>query len=134
MNFVVFIGMEFYIKKGATLPLLKMQIVKDGRSDYHKFMDLIETSTILFSMIDADTGIPRFLSKPAGFVSKNFLNETAPTEYYVYYQFTAKDTNKPGRYEGEFLFKNEQGNLIVPLREKLYITIQDSFISDRACC
>ena len=134
MNFVVFIGMEFYIKKEATLPLLKMQIVKDGRSDYHKFMDLIETSTILFSMIDADTGIPKFLSKPAGFVSKNFLNEAAPTEYYVYYQFTAKDTNKPGRYEGEFLLRNEQGNLIVPLREKLYITIQDSFISDRACC
>lgn len=134
MNFVVFIGMEFYIKKGATLPLLKMQIVKDGRSDYHKFMDLIETSTILFSMIDADTGIPKFLSKPAGFVSKNFLNEASPTEYYVYYQFTAKDTNKAGRYEGEFLLRNEQGNLIVPLREKLYITIQDSFISDRACC
>jgi hypothetical protein len=126
--------MEFYIKKGATLPLLKMQIVKDGRSDYHKFMDLIETSTILFSMIDADTGIPKFLSKPAGFVSKNFLNEATPTEYYVYYQFTAKDTNKAGRYEGEFLLRNEQGNLIVPLREKLYITIQDSFISDRACC
>jgi hypothetical protein len=126
--------MEFYIKKGATLPLLKMQIVKDGRSDYHKFMDLIETSTILFSMIDADTGIPKFLSKPAGFVSKNFLNEASPTEYYVYYQFTAKDTNKAGRYEGEFLLRNEQGNLIVPLREKLYITIQDSFISDRACC
>jgi hypothetical protein len=111
-----------------------MQIVKDGRSDYHKFMDLIETSTILFSMIDADTGIPKFLSKPAGFVSKNFLNEATPTEYYVYYQFTAKDTNKAGRYEGEFLLRNEQGNLIVPLREKLYITIQDSFISDRACC
>ena len=126
--------MEFYIKKGATLPLLKMQIVKDGRSDYHKFMDLIETSTILFSMVDADTGIPKFLSKPAGFVSKNFLNETTPTEYYVYYQFTSKDTNKPGRYIGEFLLRNEQGNLIVPLREKLYITVQDSFISDRPCC
>ena len=126
--------MEFYIKKGATLPVLKMQIVKDGRSDYHRFMDLIETSTILFSMVDADTGIPKFLSKPAGFVSKNFINETTPTEYYVYYQFSEKDTNKPGRYEGEFLLRNEQGNLIVPLREKLYITIQDSFISDRACC
>ena len=126
--------MEFYIKKGATLPVLKMQIVKDGRSDYHRFMDLIETSTILFSMVDADTGIPKFLSKPAGFVSKNFLNETTPTEYYVYYQFSEKDTNKSGRYEGEFLLRNEQGNLIVPLREKLYITIQDSFISDRACC
>ena len=30
--------MEFYIKKNATLPLLKMAVVKDGRSDYDKFM------------------------------------------------------------------------------------------------
>ena len=126
--------MEFYIKKGATLPLLKMQVVKDGRSDYHNFMDLIETSTILFSMVDTETGIPKFLSKQGGFVSKNFLNETTPTEYYIYYKFTEKDTNKPGRYEGQFLLRNEQGNLIVPIREKLYITVQDSFISDKACC
>jgi hypothetical protein len=126
--------MEFYIKQNATLPILKLQVVKDGRSDYHNFMDLIETSTILFSMVDADTGIPKFLSKTAGFVAKTFINESAPPEYYVYFQFTAKDTNKPGRYEGQFLLKNEQGNLIVPIREKLYINIQDSFISEKACC
>jgi hypothetical protein len=44
--------MEFFIKKNATLPLLKMQVVKDGRSDYHSFMDLIESSSIIFSMVD----------------------------------------------------------------------------------
>lgn len=51
--------MEFFIKKDATLPLLKMQVVKDGRSDYQSFMNLIETSTIVFSMVDVATGIPK---------------------------------------------------------------------------
>jgi hypothetical protein len=126
--------MDFYIKQNATLPLLKMQIVKDGRSDYNNFADLIESSTILFTMIDVESGIPKIISKPAGFVSKTFVDPNTPTEYYVYYQFTDKDTNKPGRYEGQFLLKNEQGNLIVPIREALFINIQESFISDDTCC
>ena len=126
--------MEFYIKKNATLPVLKMQVVKDGRSDYQNFMDLIESSTILFSMGDVETGIPTILSKRAGFVSKTFIDPTTPTVSYIYYTFTKKDTNKVGRYEGQFMLKNEQGDLIVPIREQLFITVQDSFISDTACC
>jgi hypothetical protein len=126
--------MDFFIKKNATLPLLKLAVIKDGRSDYHNFMDLIESSTILFSMIDVETGIPKIVSKQAGFVSKTFIDPNTPTEYYIYYNFTKKDTNKVGRYEGQFMLKNEQGDLIVPIREQLFITIQDSFISDTPCC
>jgi hypothetical protein len=126
--------MEFFIKKNATLPLLKMQVVKDGRSDYHNFMDMIESSTILFSMIDVETGIPKIVSKAASFVSKTFVDPNTPTEYYIYYPFTSRDTNKVGRYEGQFMLKNSDGNLIVPIREPLYINIQDSFISENACC
>ena len=51
--------MEFFIKKNATLPLLKLQVVKDGRSDYNNFMELLETSTIFFSMVNSETGIPK---------------------------------------------------------------------------
>jgi len=47
--------MEFYIKKNATLPLLKLQVVKDGRSDFRKFMDMIEVSALFFSMVDIAT-------------------------------------------------------------------------------
>jgi hypothetical protein len=126
--------MEFFIKKNATLPVLKMQVVKDGRSDYNNFMDLIETSSIIFSMVDVETGIPKIVSKKAGFVSKTFVEPNTPTEYYIYYPFTKKDTNKVGRYEGQFMLKNEQGDLIVPIREQLFITVQDSFISDSPCC
>jgi hypothetical protein len=122
--------MDFYIKKNSTLPLLKLQVVKDGRSDYNNFMQLLETSSIFFSMINSDTGILKIVSKPAGFVEKTFLDPNAEPEYYIYYQFTNQDTNLIGRYEGQFLVKTDDGNLILPIREKLYLYVQESFIAD----
>jgi len=122
--------MEFFIKKNATLPLLKMQVVKDGRSDFNLMMDTIEESAIFFSMVDTATGIPRINTRPAGFVNKVLLDPNAEPEYYVYYQFTGNDTRKEGRYEGQFLFRNDQGVLILPIRDKLYINVQESFIAD----
>jgi hypothetical protein len=122
--------MEFFIKKNATLPLLKLQIVKDGRSDYNNFMELLETSTIFFSMINSETGIPKITSRPGGFVEKIFDDPNAEPEYYIYYQFTKQDTSIEGRYEGQFLVKTFDGNVILPIREKLYIYVQESFIAD----
>jgi hypothetical protein len=122
--------MEFFIKKNATLPVLKLGIIKDGRSDYNNFMELLETSSIFFSMVNIETGIPKIMSKPAGIVSKTFDDPNTPTEYYIYYQFTSKDTNVSARYEGQFLIKNDDGNLILPINERLFINIQESFIAD----
>ena len=122
--------MEFFIKKNGTLPVLKLQVVKDGRSDYNNFMELLETSTIFFSMVNTQTGIPKIVSRPAGFVEKTFDDPNAETEYYIYYQFSKQDTSIEGRYEGQFLIKTFEGNIILPVREKLYINIQDSFIAD----
>jgi hypothetical protein len=122
--------MEFYLKKNATLPVLKLAVVKDGRSDYHSFMKTIELSAIFFSMIDTETGVPKISSRPAGFVEKTFLDPNAEPEYYIYYQFTSKDTNRVGRYEGQFMLRNDDGVLILPIREKLFINIQESFIAD----
>ena len=122
--------MEFFIKKNATLPLLKLQVVKDGRSDFDNFMKTIELSAIFFSMVDTATGIPKVTSRPAGFVEKTFIDPNAEPEYYIYYQFQNRDTNKVGRYEGQFMLRNDDGVLILPIREKLYINIQESFIAD----
>jgi hypothetical protein len=122
--------MDFFIKKNATLPVLKLQVVKDGRSDYNQFMKTIELSSIFFSMVDVETGIPKINSKSAGFVEKTFLDPNAEPEYYIYYQFTNKDTNKVGRYEGQFMLKNDDGVLIIPIRESIFINIQDSFVAD----
>ena len=126
--------MEFYIKKNATLPVLNMQVVKDGRAGYLQLMEDLEVSTIFFSMIDVETGIPKIVSAPAEIVALIMAEDGAPTEYYIYFKFSSRDTNTPGRYQGQFLIKNDEGSLILPIREELYINVQDSFISETACC
>lgn len=122
--------MEFFIKKNATLPLLKLQVVKNGRLDYNNFMSLIEQSALFFSMIDIETGVPKISSKPAGFVEKVNLDPNADDEYYLYYQFQNRDTNRVGRYEGQFMLRSTDGVIILPIREKLFINVQESFIAD----
>lgn len=125
--------MEFYIKKGATLPVLKLQVIKDGRAGYQQLMKDLEVSTIFFTMIEVDSGIPKIVSVPCEIVNLILPIGDEP-EYYIYFKFTSRDTNTPGRYQGQFLIKNDEGNLILPIREELFINIQDSFISETACC
>lgn len=126
--------MDFFIKQGATLPILKMAVVKDGRSDYKELMDDLETYSIYFSMFDAETGTPKIVSALAYITSTTSVNEGAPIEYYIYYQFTERDTSKIGRYVGEFLLKNSNGDLKLPLRDKLIINIVESHIERTKCC
>jgi len=125
--------MEFFIKKNATLPVLKMQVVKDGRAGYQQLMETLEVSSIYFSMTDTSNGIPKIIDAPCGIVPLD-LPAGSPPEYYIYFQFTERDTNTPGRYQGEFLIKNDEGNLILPIREEVYINVQDSFSSVNPCC
>ena len=129
--------MEFFIKKNATLPVLKMQVVKDGRAGYLELMQTLEMSSIYFSMVNVETGIPKIVSAPCEIVNL-ILPLGASPEYYIYFKFDSSDTDTVGRYQGQFLIKSEhpynEGNLILPIREELYINIQDSFISETACC
>ncbi len=49
---------NFYIKKNSTMPLLKMKVVNDGRFDYKKIYENLESANITFSMqIDASSSI-----------------------------------------------------------------------------
>ena len=121
--------MEFFINKGATLPVLKMQVVKDGIADITEFMSLIENSLIYFSMIDVKTGGYKILNKKGGFVEKTFIDPNAEVEYYVYYKFTSSDTSREGLYEGEYVFNTDTGTYILPIREKLTIKIGNSYVS-----
>ena len=125
--------MEFFIKKGATLPILKLSVVKDGRNDFHSFMKTIELSAIFFSMVDIETGIPKITSRPAGFVEKTFDDPNAEPEYYIYYQFQNRDTNKIGRYEGQFMLRNSDGvlmfkNLLLRMIYHMIVVMYLSFL------
>jgi hypothetical protein len=121
--------MEFFIGKNSNLPILKMQVIKDGKHDIDTMLSLIESSILYFSMKDTNTGVYRILNSSAGFVEKTFLEPNSDIEYYLYYKFSKNDTYKVGRYEGEFLLKSEEGTLLLPIREKLFINITESLIT-----
>jgi hypothetical protein len=117
--------MEFFIGKETTFPLLKMAILNDGINNSRDFVNLLETATITFSMVNIATGIIKISNKRAYITQKILIEPNAPTEYYLYYKFSKKDTNKVGRYVGQFLIKTDDGVLIAPLREELYINVKE---------
>jgi hypothetical protein len=122
--------MEFFIRQHSIEPVLKMQLVQDGRNDFRNFHDKLSNSSIYFSMKDETTGIPKVVNRPAGIVAKTPTSVNSPTEYYVFYKWTAKDVRKTGRFQGQFViyFHDDNSELIVPIRENLYINITESFV------
>ena len=116
--------MEFFIKQNSELPILKMKVVKDGRTDSWKLFDAdLDTATIRFSMKNEINGIPKILMNNAYIVQKTKAHPDSLTEYYIYYKWTKRDTKQKGRYVGEFHITNSTGELIAPIRENLYINI-----------
>jgi hypothetical protein len=79
-------------------------------------------------MKNTEDGNFKILNKKAGFTNKIFIEPNSKTEYYVYYVFNSRDTNTVGRYEGEFLFRMDEGDIILPVKEKLYINVTESLI------
>tara|TARA_R110002050_G_scaffold79261_4_gene169351 strand:- start:14983 stop:15357 length:375 start_codon:yes stop_codon:yes gene_type:complete len=122
--------MDFHINKGASLPILKMELIKDGRYNYKEFHDKIQNSEITFCMKNIVDGSVKIGNKPAICILKNEYNGCEVEEYYLAYQFTKKDTSKPGTYVGDFKinFLDGSGTLIVPIREELYIHVLDGSI------
>lgn len=126
--------MVFSIRQFATLPTLKMRLYRDGRNDYNRFEEKLENSVITFAMKDEKTGIYKVANKEAKLLLKDPCSENSKKEYYISYDFTSDDTEKPGIYIGEFkiIFLNSEikpdGELIVPIGEQLYIHVLDSFV------
>ena len=126
--------MVFNIKQNSTLPTLKMKLINDGRNDFNKFAEDLENAAITFSMKDEKTGIYKVANKEGKIILKNLAYTDSKKEYYIGYEFTENDTSRPGIYIGEFkiIFFNENmeqnGSLIVPIGETLYIHIIDSFV------
>ncbi len=121
--------MEFFINKFSTLPILKLELIQDGRNDFRKFYDQIQNANITFSMTDIITGIKRIGKKTTGtslLTPENCMGE----QYYLVYQFSQYETTKAGRYIAQFEidFLDGSGTLIVPIHNELYINILDAGI------
>ena len=121
--------MEFYIKKNSTLPILKMEIIKDGRSNYNLNSFLSGSTTFLISLYDRSNDRFLFASKEC-FVTTEYSYFEQKDLYYLNYQFTNKDTPKTGRYEVQISIPSEQGVIILPLQDKYYVNIAESFSVD----
>jgi hypothetical protein len=122
--------MEFHINKNATLPKLKLELIKDGRNDFNKFHDKIQNANITFTMTDVVTGVKRIACKSAGIEQVLPKGDCNCDEFYLVYQFTSKQTSVAGKYVGQFEieFLDGSGTLIVPIREELFINILEGSI------
>jgi len=123
--------MEFNIKKNATLPILKVEICKDGRSDFDLNLFLDSNNTFYISLYDKSIDKILFASKSC-YVTSEFSQFEGKTLYYLNYQFTNKDTLKTGRYEVQISVTSDNGVIILPLQEKFYVNIVDSFSADNS--
>lgn len=122
--------MEFFINKNSTLPNLKMELINDGRNDYRMFYEKIQNATIQFNMYDVKTNLKRIAKSTAEIELKDpncDIGGDKP-QYYIVYKWSARDTYKPGKYNGEFVitFLDGTGTLIAPIREELFINILDN--------
>jgi hypothetical protein len=122
--------MNFHINKGATLPVLKLELIKDGRNDYKAFHEMIQNATIKFTMTDIETGVKKIAGKDGLCVLKPTMGDCVDEEYYLAYQFSEKDTKRAGTYVGQFTitFLDGSGILKVPIREELFIHVLDGSI------
>lgn len=122
--------MDFHINKNSTLPVLNMELIKDGRYTYKEFNDKVQNANIYFTMANIETGVKCIGKKLATLTPKDQYNGCEDEDYYLTYQFTSKDTSKPGTYVGNFIieFLDGTGTLIVPIREELYVHILDGSI------
>lgn len=125
---------QFFIRKGSVNPVLRMELIKDGRYDFKKAMidNAIQDSVVKFYMKDVETGILKVAKADADIVMA--IEEGCEEKFILQYKWKERDTKKDGIYEGWFeitfngnLTENgvdyPKGNMIVPIQEKLQIYI-----------
>ena len=129
-------AMSFSIRVGANYPSLRMELIEDGRYDFHKakINNALQDSDVVFSMKDTETGILKVSKAKA--VIKNADTEGCEDKYVVEYDWQTRDTAKPGIYEGWFDidFKGDvvedgvdypsAGKLRIPVSETLLIYVR----------
>lgn len=126
------------INKGAELPKLRIELIQDGKTDFHKFYIALQAAdSVSFTMTNLETGIKKIAKAPAEIVYDE--NSGCEERYFLQYSWKKRDTNEAGTFIGHFHINfNDQvvadgmtipkGELIVPIEENLTIIIKDSCI------
>lgn len=126
------------INKGAELPKLRIELIQDGKTDFHKFYVALQAAdSVSFTMTNLETGIKKIAKAPAEIVYDE--NSGCEERYILQYTWKKRDTNEAGTFIGHFHINfNDQvvaegmtfpkGELIVPIQEDLVILIKDNCI------
>ena len=136
--------MEWIIKQNATLPIFQFEIARDGRSDFRKSHHIYSTDFYI-SVYDELTKKIIVASKPCYVTTSASTSNPDEVVYYVNYQFTNKETKKPGDFVAQISAINSEGTIVLPLKDKISVSVLESFsldyqdysnnyIIDRPCC
>ena len=127
---------EFYIVKNSTLPILRMELINDGRTDFLK-SDVIgkalQDAKVCFSMKNVDTDILKISNAPCNIALAK--TEGCEERYVIEYPWKTRDTKEEGIFKGWFTIdfncniqeegvKYPKGKLIVPISEDLMIYVK----------
>ena len=123
---------QFFINQNSILPILSLELIKDGRSCNTKVYDMLQNADITFTMTNVDTGIIK-VANASAYIKEREI-EGCTTEYLICYDWKPRDVKEKGTFKGEFNIKfgddltsedliYPTGNLKVPIREELIVTI-----------
>ena len=126
---------EFFIRKGSVNPVLRMELIKDGRYDFRKSLidNAIQDSVVKFYMKDVETDLLKVANADADIVVAN--DNGCDEKYILQYKWKERDTKKEGIYEGWFEIKFNgnltedgieypTGNMRIPIQEDLLIYVK----------
>ena len=127
---------EFFINKDSLNPVLRMELVTDGKYDYKKsliYNNSIQNATVTFSMKNTSNDILKVSKAKAEIVTA--VETGCETKNILQYTWKKRDVNEPGIYKGWFEIKFNgdiyedginfpTGNLIVPIEDELLIYVK----------
>lgn len=126
---------EFYLRTGSLNPVLRMEMINDGRYDFKKslFDNALQDSVVTFNMKNIETDLLKIAKQPAEIVLAE--SDGCEERYILQYKWKQRDVKEEGVFEGWFEIKFNgnltesgieypKGNLILPVEEPLIITIR----------
>lgn len=126
---------EFFIRRGSVNPVLRMELIDDGRYDFKRSLinNALQDSIVTFSMRDAETGQLKIGKAPADIVLAD--DDTCEERYILQYKWKDRDVKNEGIFDAWFEIKFNgnitedgveypEGNLKVPILEDLKIYVR----------
>ena len=86
--------MQFLINQNSVLPQLRIELIQDGRGDFHRFHDCIQNADITFTMINVDSGVIKISNAPCSIRLKD--NNSCEEEYLICYDWKKGEKRNVG--------------------------------------